>query len=192
MVQGSRGKGDPDSIGASGLDDAEDRIVVGIDGTKGSAAALRWALEEAQLRGAAVHAVMAWHQPAAVVASSDLTSLGVDPSIGAQFVLAAAVEAEVERLRAKSGEGCDVVITCEALEGDPGVTLVRAAESAGLLVVGTRGHGGFVGAMLGSVSHHVVAHATCPVVVVTNPARARGRQVAGRSAGQDRARSPLW
>jgi nucleotide-binding universal stress UspA family protein len=164
-----------------------------MDGTKGSAAALRWALEEAQLRGVEVRAVMAWHQPVAIGASSGMSySLGVDPAIATQFVLAAAVEAEVERSRAKLDEGFDVVVACETLEGDPGATLVRAAEGAALLVVGTRGHGGFVGAILGSVSHHVVAHATCPVVVVADPSRTRSANTESRLAGQGRAGIPPW
>ena len=191
MMNGSGSKVGPASINASGLDHADGRIVVGIDGSKGSAAALRWALEEAQLRGAEVHAVMAWHQPVAISDPSGMTfSLGADPSVATKFVLAAAVEVEVERLRAKSAEACDVAITCETLEGNPAATLVQAAEGAGLLVVGTRGHGGFVGAMLGSVSHHVVAHAPCPVVVVTNPSGTRNAKAEAWTA-QERARIPL-
>ena len=153
------------------------RIVVGIDGSTGSAAALHWAVEEAQLRGAEVHAVMAWQQPVAIGAASGLT-LGMDPAIGAEFVLAAAADAEAASLVAKVGAGSDVVIVCEALEGYPAKTLIQAAEDAALLVVGTRGHGGFVGALVDSVSHYVVAHATCPVVVVANPSRARGAKTA--------------
>ncbi len=162
---------------------AAGRIVVGIDGSTGSAAALHWAVEEAQLRGAEVHAVMAWQQPVAIGAASGLT-LGMDPAIGAEFVLAAAADAEAEAeaeaasLVAKAGEASDVLIVCEALEGYPAKTLIRAAEGADLLVVGTRGHGGFVGALVDSVSHYVVAHATCPVVVVANPSRARGAKAA--------------
>ena len=190
MVYSNGRNADPASIGASGFDSAGGRIVVGIDGSKGSAAALRWALQEAQLRGAKVHAVMAWHQPVAVSDPSGMTfSLGADPSTATKIVLAAAVDAEVERLRAKSDEGCDIPITCETLEGNPAETLVRAAEGASLLIVGTRGHGGFVGAMLGSVSHHVVTHAPCPVVVVTNPSRTRRARAEAWTA-QDRARIP--
>lgn len=181
------------SNSASSLNGAKNRIVVGMDGTKGSAAALRWALEEAQLRGVEVRAVMAWHQPVAIGASSGMSySLGVDPAIATQFVLSAAVEAEVEKSRAKLDEGFDVVVACETLEGDPGATLVRAAEGAALLVVGTREHGGFVGAILGSVSHHVVAHATCPVVVVADPSRTRSANTESRLAGQGRAGIPPW
>lgn len=188
MVHVSERSVDPASIGASGLDSARGRIVVGVDGSKGSAAALRWALEEAQLRGVGVHAVMAWHQPVAIGESSGTTiSLGSDPSIATKFVLAATVEAEVERIRARSGEGFDVPITCEALEGSSAETLVRAAAGARLLVVGTRGHGALVRAMVGSVSHHVIAHAPCPVVVVTNPSRKRSAKAEAWSA-QERAR----
>lgn len=182
-----RRNADAASNPVGGFDSTTGRIVVGIDGSHGSAAALRWALEEARLRGVEVHAVMAWQQPAAIGASSGTTySLGVDPSSATQLVLAAVVEAEIERLRATRGEECSVVITCETLEGNAAATLIRAASGASLLVVGTRGHGGFVGAMLGSVSHHVVAHAQCPVVVVTNPSRTHDADAESESEGQGR------
>lgn len=64
------------------------------------------------------------------------------------------------------GREREVTIICEAVEGHPAQALVLAAADAAALVVGTRGHGGFVGALLGSVSQHVVAHARCPVIVI--------------------------
>jgi nucleotide-binding universal stress UspA family protein len=182
MVGGSGRTADLAPTCTDAIDVAADagRIVVGIDGSTGSAAALHWAAEEAQLRGVEVHAVMAWQQPA-VYGTSSLTALGMDPSMDTKLALAAAAEAEVARLGAKVAEGSDVVIVCEALEGHPAETLVHAAEGAALLVVGTRGHGGFVGALLGSVSQHVVAHAACPVVVVTDPSCRRAVDMDGAS-----------
>lgn len=150
--------------------DAAGQIVVGIDGSTGSIAALHWAAEEAQLRGVEVHAVMAWRQPA-VYGAPSVMALGMDPAIDTQRALAEAAETEVSRLGEQVGRERNVTIVCEAVEGHPAQTLVHAAEGAAALVVGTRGHGGFVGALLGSVSQHVVAHATCPVVVVPDPSR---------------------
>lgn len=135
------------------------RIVVGVDGSPGSMAALQWAAEEAERRGVDVHAVMAWQLPAA---------------IGPKIELAVAAEAEIARIGGNMAERCDATFICEALEGPAAETLVHAAEGAALLVVGTHGHGGFLGALLGSVSHHVIAHATCPVVVVPDPSRRHG------------------
>ncbi len=149
------------------------RIVVGIDGSPASIDALHWASDEAQLRGVEVHAVMAWQQPV-IYGASSLSALGMDPSMETTLALSAAAEAEVARLGAKVGKERDVVIVCEAVEGHPAQALVQAAEGASLLVVGTRGHGGFVGALLGSVSQHVVAQASCPVVVVPDDSRRRG------------------
>jgi nucleotide-binding universal stress UspA family protein len=63
-------------------------------------------------------------------------------------------------------EGCDVAIERRVAEGSPGSVLVEASKNAELLVVGSRGHGGFTGMLLGSVSQSVVHHATCPVVIV--------------------------
>ena len=116
---------------------------------------------------------MAWQQPV-IYGASSLSALGMDPSMETTLALSAAAEAEVARLGAKVGKERDVVIVCEAVEGHPAQALVQAAEGASLLVVGTRGHGGFVGALLGSVSQHVVAQASCPVVVVPDDSRRRG------------------
>lgn len=156
--------------------DGAGRIVVGIDGSAGSVAALHWAAGEARLRGVDVLAVMAWQQPA-VYGAPSVMALGMDPAIDTQRALAEAAEAEVSRLGKQVGKERDVTIVCQGIEGHPAQALVRAAEGAVALVVGTRGHGGFVGALLGSVSQHVVAHATCPVVVVPDPSRRRGATV---------------
>ena len=69
-------------------------------------------------------------------------------------------------LAAVLGTEPSVRIEQEVLEGHPAQLLVTAAEGADLVVVGSRGHGGFVGMLLGSVSQHVAAHAPCPVLVV--------------------------
>jgi nucleotide-binding universal stress UspA family protein len=141
------------------------RIVVGVDGSAGSLAALDWAVHEAGLRGVGVQAVIAWQQPEAYGGATPW-ALGVDPSTDSKEALAAAAADEMARITGEVGGVHDVDVSYEAIEGHPAQVLVAAAEGAGLLVVGSHGHGGFVGALLGSVSQHVVGHAGCPVVVV--------------------------
>jgi nucleotide-binding universal stress UspA family protein len=101
--------------------------------------------------------------------SGDVWGLGMDPSIDKELGLAA--EAEAVRLAQEATRDRDVVTTTLVEEGHPARILVETVTPADLLVVGSRGHGGFVGALIGSVSQHVVTHADCPVVVV--PCRAR-------------------
>ncbi len=135
------------------------RIVVGVDGSKESKAALRWAVEEAGLRGATVRAVLAWSlpyvggAPGLAFPQDSLEAVAQD----GEAMLDAAI-AEVE------SEGVD--IERAAVEGGPARVLVEAAEGADLLVVGSRGHGGFAELLLGSVSQQCAHHASCPVVIV--------------------------
>ncbi len=144
-------------------------IVVGMDGSPGSLAALGWAVREARLRGSSIRAVMAWQQPLAY-GGANSWALGMDPAVDTEYDLSAAVDAEIARLGEDFGPQDDVDIVYEALEGHPAEALIAAADDPdALLVVGSRGHGGFVGALLGSVSQHVVSHAHCPVVVVRAP-----------------------
>ena len=159
------------------------RLVVGLDGSAGSLAALRWAAQEARLHGGAVHAVMAWQHPQAYGAAN-IWGLGMDPSLDAETLLASAT-AEAARLGEQADRSPDVVITTEAVEGHPAEVLLGATESADLLVVGSRGHGGFVGALLGSVSQHVVTHSHCPVVVVPDPRHDAAPEDAGSSEHAD-------
>jgi len=139
-----------------------ERIVVGIDGSEGSRAALRWAIGEAVLRGAAVEAVSAFHVPYAGAAS--VMPLMLDPKdfqVSADAILAKALEEvgdEAARLATP--------ITSRAVEGPASTVLVEVGRDASLLVVGARGHGGLAGMLLGSVSRQVTEHATVPVVVV--------------------------
>jgi nucleotide-binding universal stress UspA family protein len=143
------------------------RIVVGVDGSHGSRAALEWAIREAQVHASSVHILVAWQYPQTT--SSSAWGLGMDPSLDVQEAVAAASAEAASRLGLKASAQGDVATTWEAIEGNPARALLAASEDADLLVVGSRGHGAFVGALLGSVSHQVVAHARCPVVVVPTP-----------------------
>jgi nucleotide-binding universal stress UspA family protein len=136
------------------------RIVVGVDGSPSSIEALCWAVRQARLTGGALEAVTAWSYP---------TSYGfpviadVDWEQGARTRLGEALDAAV---------GSDADVARRVIEGHAARVLVEASGGADLLVVGSRGHGGFTGLLLGSVGEHVVTHAPCPVVVVRHPAAA--------------------
>ena len=137
------------------------RIVAGVDGSPSSKAALRWAVRQAELTGASVEAVMAWHLP--VVVGGTFMPLGVleGPDFGdiAAKLLTEAIGQTVDA-------ASRVEISSTVTEGNAAQVLLEAADGADLLVVGSRGHGGFTGALLGSVSQHCAHHAPCPLVIV--------------------------
>jgi nucleotide-binding universal stress UspA family protein len=150
-------------------------VVVGVDGSEGAKEALRWALGEARLRKAPVRAVHAWMfgyiggsvegYPYWGGALGAYTSLGVD--LGD---LHEAAEDLLERALADAGEETEgIEIERQVIQGPAAQVLVEAAFPGDLLVVGSRGHGGFAGLMLGSVSQQCVHHAPCPIVVVHPP-----------------------
>jgi nucleotide-binding universal stress UspA family protein len=141
-----------------------ERIVVGVDGSEGSETALRWAVEEARLRDGVVEVVTAWTYPY-VGEAAGMAAFSVD---GAELESAAAavVQSMIDAV-ADSGSG-SVTLEPRVVRGDAAAALLRVAKEDGadLLVVGSRGRGGFTGLMLGSVSQQCVHHAPCPVVVV--------------------------
>ena len=137
---------------------ADKRIVVGVDGSPSSMTALRWAIGQAKLTGAEVEAVTAWSCP---------SGYGWAPlSEGAPDFEGDAGKILFEALAEVSGIAPDVVVEPLVVQGHAAEALVRAAEGADLLVVGSRGHGGFAGMLLGSVAQHCVHHAPCPVLVL--------------------------
>lgn len=139
-----------------------ERIVVGVDGSESSRVALRWAYEEAAHHGASLTVLAAWHTPTlpisppAAVLEEGYETL---PRGSAFEMLDELVGALEERTPA-----VDVRTSVE--EGSPAEVLIERSKACDLLVVGSRGHGGFSGMLLGSVTHHLVAHAHCAVVVV--------------------------
>jgi nucleotide-binding universal stress UspA family protein len=170
------------------------RIVVGVDASPDSKAALAWAAEEARLRQAVLQVVYAYHArelaaPEYVPTEHGLPGAGVNPSLEAfeagpvaqpdmtanlrdrsTFEAAAHSRAE-EMLGSAVYELRDTLagVQVERVVIDdrhPAEALVDASSGADLLVVGSRGRGGFSRLLLGSVSHAVVLHATCPVVVL--------------------------
>jgi nucleotide-binding universal stress UspA family protein len=147
-----------------------EKIVVGVDGSEGAAAALEFAAGEADFRGARLRIVSAWQLPVAAYgggfAPLDAGTIDVFRELGQQ--VAADALAEVKKLH-PSLEGEAV-----ADQGQPADVLLEHGADATLMVVGRRGLGGFKSLLLGSVSQQVVQHATCPVVVVNQPATDSG------------------
>jgi nucleotide-binding universal stress UspA family protein len=140
------------------------RIAVGVDGSPASLGALEWAVRQASLTGAVVEAVTAWHIPATYGTGGYGAPAQTDWQETARVIQDLAVK------EALGDEATSMVR--RVAEGHPVSVLLDAAADADLLVVGSRGHGGFTGMLLGSVSEHVVAHAPCAVVVVKSPVTA--------------------
>ncbi len=133
------------------------RIVVGIDGSSCSAQALRWALRMAKTTGATIDVVVAWHLP--VMYGGTYLPEEFDPAGDAEKT---ATETVDQVLGQERPAGFRVVVK----QGLPAPVLLDESKTAYLLVVGSRGHGGFAGLLLGSVSAACVEHARCPVLVV--------------------------
>jgi nucleotide-binding universal stress UspA family protein len=137
------------------------RIVVGVDGSAGSRSALEWAAEEARTRKARLDVVHVWNYPWVVVAAG-AAAAGVgeeEYEAGGRDVL----ERSIADVR-PALEGVDVHPRLGS--GDAAEVLLQAAAGADLVVVGSRGHGGFTALLLGSVGLHCAQHAPCPVVIV--------------------------
>ncbi|MBT8159531.1 MULTISPECIES: universal stress protein [Arthrobacter] len=129
-------------------------IVVGVDGSQQSLSALRWAVDEARLRRGKVRVITAWHYPS-------VPSTVEDSGTNDSFHSAERVQADA--LKTVNAEGVDLA---GLLVRDlPSMALLDAAKDADLLIVGSRGHGGFSGLLLGSVSSQVAHHAPCPVLI---------------------------
>lgn len=135
-------------------------VVVGVDGSACSREALRFALEESRLRDARLQIVTAWTVPATAYAGMFIP--GIDPTLFEQDAAAESTKA-VEGARKLAP---DVQIDATTPNGSAAAALVSAAGDADLLVVGSRGHGGFTGLLLGSVSQQLAEHAPCPVAII--------------------------
>jgi nucleotide-binding universal stress UspA family protein len=152
-------------------------IVVGIDGSEHSKAALRWAVKEAALRGAAVRAVHAWQVYPALYSGTTITATDFEDVRAQAGSFVEDFVAEV----VPNHEG--VEIESIAIQGESvAPALADAAAGADLLVVGSRGLGGFRGLLLGSVSQQCVHHATCPVVVLPQSLTVESRSVTEKAA----------
>ncbi|MFE5834676.1 universal stress protein [Streptomyces sp. NPDC056488] len=151
-------------------DDGTSRVVVGVDGSPASHAALRWALRHARRTGATVHAVGAYDLPGAGGWSA--------PAVDVLFDEEQARRSLSEELAAVLAPDDDVPLVQHVVRGNPAQVLIDESDGAELLVVGSRGRGGFASLLLGSVSQQCAAHASCPVVIV-RPETADGTPPAG-------------
>jgi nucleotide-binding universal stress UspA family protein len=138
-------------------------IVVGVDQSAGANAALAFAAEEARLRGATLRVVHAWQYGYIGYTGFE----GGMPALGGdirelQVAAEAALGASVSEVMANS----KVEVEQRVVQGAPGAVLVEESRDADLLVVGSRGHGGFAQLLLGSVSQQCAHHSECPVVIV--------------------------
>jgi nucleotide-binding universal stress UspA family protein len=147
---------------SAGSTNGAPRIVVGVDGSPTSRAALRWAVRQAKFTDGTVDAVMAWEIPMV------LQSYGWAPvyleedgdfEADARKTLDTVISQEV-------GPADSHRVRSLVVNGHPAQALIDAADGADLLVVGSRGHGSFAEALIGSVSQHCVHHAPCPVLIV--------------------------
>jgi nucleotide-binding universal stress UspA family protein len=144
---------------------AGQRIVVGVDGSDASLDALRWAVRHAALTSGSVEAVIGWQFP---------YQYGVEfygEDLNWDEVATATLRAAIADVAAELPEAAAVIITQQVRQGHPAEVLVQASAGADMLVVGSHGHGGFLGMLIGSVTKHVTAHAQCPVLVVRHPRR---------------------
>lgn len=151
----------PDEIG---------RIVVGVDGSEGSRRALAWAADEARLRKWVVVAIHAYTIPPLLLAPDALAGIPAAPITDPGLI--ERLEEVAEKLLAQEidqVDSDDLTIEGRVVSGPAADALIRAAEEADLVVVGTRGLGGFKELLLGSVSHQVAHYSPRPVVIV--PAR---------------------
>jgi nucleotide-binding universal stress UspA family protein len=138
-------------------------IVVGIDGSHNASHALEWAMTEAAIRKAPLTVITVNSVPASYWSRAPVTLPGDQDKVAE---IRKTAEAAVADSAAKLGASQPESVTVTAISGFPAQTLIDASQDSDLVVVGSRGGGGFAPLVLGSVSHQVVHHAHCPVVVV--------------------------
>jgi nucleotide-binding universal stress UspA family protein len=138
-------------------------ITVGVDGSDHSRRALDWAVREAGLRGAPL-TVLAVYQVASNHWTGNPEHYPSDQP--ATEAVRKAAEEAVQQAVSQAGDPGPASVTVRAVSGLPAQELVGASSDSDLVVVGTRGGGGFSKLVLGSVANKVVSHAACPVVVI--------------------------
>ncbi len=136
----------------------EGHIVVGVDGSESSKKALRWAAQLAPVVGGVIEAVVAWEYPMMLGWEGGIPDWW-RPDDDAKKILDEALEAVFGKTPPKG-------LVSTIRQGNPTRVLLEASKRAEMLIVGSRGHGGFAGLLLGSVSSACAEHANCPVLVV--------------------------
>jgi nucleotide-binding universal stress UspA family protein len=140
-------------------------VVVGVDGSEGSRSALTWAVRYGRAIEAEVEAVIAWQMPGDIAFGYPVPDWNGE----------AAAREVAEKSLAEAGlTGAGVRVT--VLFGKPAAVLVARSHDCDHLVVGSRGHGAFTGAFMGSVSTQCAQHAACPVTIVPPPSRSRAHR----------------
>lgn len=134
-------------------------IVVGVDGSDASVAALDWAVDEARMRGSRVLAITAFDIPWTIMIVPTYTE--TDYGRDAQAML----DQTMEKFRERNPHLADVPLETRLLQRKPALALAEAAQDADLLVVGSHGYGALPGMHIGSVANYCVNHAACPVLV---------------------------
>jgi len=142
---------------------AQPSIVVGVDGSANSIAALRWAAERARVNGATIRAVFAWRLPPVSPTLASVSG-GLSPT----EIVSHAAAITLDEYLQEAALSLDVHVERINVEGTPAKVLIDEGGRAELLVVGARGHEGFAGLLLGSVATAVTRHAPCPVAVIPN------------------------
>src|SRR5690348_12635343 len=137
------------------MSDNQGKIVVGVDGSAPADAALHWAIRQAELTGETVEAVMAWEFPV-IAASYGWAPVVVSDNVDLRAIADKTLDEAISRA---TGADCNVKVERTVIEGYPPAVLVEQSADADLLVVGSRGHGTFAEALLGSVSQHCSHHA---------------------------------
>jgi nucleotide-binding universal stress UspA family protein len=144
------------------------RIVVGVDHSEGSIAALRWAIGQASATGAVVEAVWAFQAVRPVPHSPTICIPAAE--------YAAALKASLSQLVAAQGAGATVRVTARVVEGRPADVLTNAARGASMLVLGSSGASRIVGLLMGSTDYAVIPRAPCPLVLIPLPSHSeRGK-----------------
>jgi nucleotide-binding universal stress UspA family protein len=139
-------------------------VVVGVDDSDSAARAVDAAAEVAEREGAALHIVRVAHSASMEAWTyAEVAKGGTEETHAIRDHAEQSVTRAANRARARHPK---VLVTTEVLYGDPGQSLADLGSNAGLVVVGSRGHGGFTGMLLGSVSHRLIHDATCPVMIV--------------------------
>jgi nucleotide-binding universal stress UspA family protein len=133
-------------------------ILVGVDGSESSKTALRWAERLAPVVGNGIHAIIAWEYPMMLGWEGGIPDWW-RPDVDAKKILD-------ETLDSVFGKTRPAGLLTTVQEGHPTTILLEASKGAEMLIIGSRGHGGFAGLLLGSVSSACAEHATCPVLVV--------------------------
>ncbi len=168
------------------------RIVVGIDGSEGSLSALTWGAEHARRKHMGLEIVSAWHSPAAA-----LTPMGMAYIPPPELVMQCDAEQRVDNVLANqadrlAGIECRTVVA----ESEASALLCGVAEDADLLVVGSRGLGGFKGLIVGSVSARCANTAPCPVAIVPPdwrpPSTTAGSTVVGIDGSENSKAAVQW